>query len=59
MGFMPDQTLLPSEAGELEDSVALLCWIASAAHARGDYPRRDDAVELAAELVRGLADRVS
>ncbi len=55
MGSMPDLPLRPHEVGELEDSVALLCWIASAAHACGDYPRRDDAVNLAAELAQGLA----
>jgi len=57
MGVVVDRSHLPAAATELEDSVARLCWIASAAHACGDYPRRDDAVDLAAELARGLAEQ--
>ncbi len=59
MGAIVDLTTLPAEACELEDSVALLCWIASAAHACGDYSRRDDAVDLAAELARGLSEQAT
>lgn len=56
MIFSTDLSLFPDGSFDIQGSVALLCWVASAAHAGGDYPRRDDAVDLAAELMLALVD---
>jgi hypothetical protein len=40
---------------DLEESIATLCVIASIAHVVGDNARREDAVNLAAEMAAGLA----
>jgi hypothetical protein len=48
--------LLSYLSWDLEDSIAALCMVASVAHVQGNYGRRDDAVDLAAELARGLVE---
>jgi len=54
----PTTPICWSTGADLEDSIAALCLIASVAHAVGDGARRDDAVDLAAEMAAGLAPEI-
>jgi hypothetical protein len=44
------KTNLSLTPADLEDTIAALCMIASVAHLLGDQPRRDAAIDLAAEM---------
>jgi hypothetical protein len=43
--------LLAHAGADLEDVIAVLCFVATVSHALREFKRRDDAVDAAAELM--------